>query len=200
MTTAFPLIVENNAELTFWTWYDIEQNWDYGYVEVSNDGGSSFTPIPGNITTNNNPNGTNRGNGITGSSGGWVEAIFDLSNFAGQTILFRFSYITDELVTNEGIYIDDIFPVADYENVRTLSDNITATSFMIQNSANGTYYYKVRAKDQDDQWGYWSPLEDIIVNNESDCSNVSIVSGEYGTLIRLIARVAVTPGDSVEID
>lgn len=38
------------------------------------------------------------------------------------------------------------------------------------------------------------------VNNETDCSNVSNVSGENGTWIRKIARVAVTPGDTVEIN
>ena len=38
------------------------------------------------------------------------------------------------------------------------------------------------------------------VNNETDCSNISNVSGESGAGIRKIARVAVTPGDTVEID
>ena len=42
------------------------------------DDGATWTTVPGNRTTNSNPNGNNRGNGITGLSGGWVSATFDL--------------------------------------------------------------------------------------------------------------------------
>ena len=93
--------------LKFWTWYDIEQDWDYGYVEVSADGGATWTSVAGNITTTTNPNGNNAGNGITGSSD-WTEAVFDLSAWAGKTVLLRFRYATDEAVSQLGWTIDDI--------------------------------------------------------------------------------------------
>lgn len=69
--------------LSFWTWFDIEQDWDYGLVEVSVDGGATWTTVPGNLTTNPNPNGNNsEGNGITGTTG-WVQGNFDLSTWGG---------------------------------------------------------------------------------------------------------------------
>src|SRR5207245_4030344 len=34
-----------DAKLAFWTWYGIEADYDYAYVEVSTDGGSPWTPL-----------------------------------------------------------------------------------------------------------------------------------------------------------
>jgi len=78
-----------------WCWYSIEEDWDYAYVEISTDGGNTFFSIPGNVTTTSNPHGSNMGNGITGSSGGWVEGKFDLGDYAGQQIYLRLRYVTD---------------------------------------------------------------------------------------------------------
>jgi hypothetical protein len=104
--------------LTFKTWYDIEEEWDYGFVEVSTDGGSTWTPIPGTITRNStNPNlstawanalggATSTDAAITGSSNGWVDASFDLP--AASSVLVRFNYYTDEAVNGRGWFIDDV--------------------------------------------------------------------------------------------
>ena len=90
-------------------WYDIEQDWDYAYVEVSANSGLSFASVAGNVTTNVNPNGQNLGNGITGtSSGGWVAASFNLSAYAGQTVLLRLRYWTDPSVQGKGFMADAI--------------------------------------------------------------------------------------------
>lgn len=107
LTQEFDLPV--GAALTFWTWYDIELDWDYGYVEVSTDSGASWDTVEGTITTNTDPNGNNpEGNGITGNSGGWVSATFDLSAYGDQTVLLRFRYETDAYVQGLGWTIDDI--------------------------------------------------------------------------------------------
>ena len=107
MSATVDLSDATTATLTFKTWYDIETNWDHAYVLVNGD------PIPGNITTNDDPNGQNFGNGITGASGDWVDAEFDLSAFAGTTIDLTFYYWTDSFVSNPGMYIDDIAVTAD---------------------------------------------------------------------------------------
>lgn len=167
MTTTFPMIVEQESELTFWTWYDIENHWDYAYLEISSDGGDTFISIPGNITTNSNPNGMNLGNGITGSSGSWLQGVFDLSGFAGETLLVRFRYVTDGFISREGFYADDIFPVPIFENSLTLADDLTETNFTVSGQESGVYFYRARARDQEEQWGAWSPLEDVVVESGS---------------------------------
>jgi hypothetical protein len=163
VTTQNSVKVALGDSLIFWCWYDIETNWDYAYVEISTDGGNTFFSIPGNITTNYNPYGNNRGNGITGSSSGWVEGEFNLDDYVGEEINLRFRYITDSYVDEEGFYADDIFPFEGYENQVVLSDAIIDTFYQIEDQSPGTYYYKVKAKDQQDQIGPWSNVEDVVV-------------------------------------
>src|SRR3990172_6167370 len=38
-----------NARLSFWTWYVLEAEWDYGYIMISNDGGNSWNNLPGTL-------------------------------------------------------------------------------------------------------------------------------------------------------
>ena len=74
--------------LDFSLWFDMERDFDYGYVMASTDAGVSWVTLPGKYTTDTNPNGTNVGHGYTGASGGdspaWVEESIDLSAYAGQ--------------------------------------------------------------------------------------------------------------------
>jgi hypothetical protein len=152
-----------NDSLKMWCWYSIETGWDYAYVEISTDGGNTFFSIPGNITTNSNPHGTNLGNGITGSSGGWVQGKFSLTAYAGEDIFLRLRYVTDSYTSNEGLYADDLFPFERFQNQVVLSDAITDTFYQITGKSPGIYYYKVRAKDAQNQIGPWSKVEDVVV-------------------------------------
>ncbi len=90
--------------------YNIETNWDYAYVSVSANGGSSWTNLAAaGITTTTSPNGQNLGNGITGTTAGaWRNVSFDLAAYAGQTVLLRVRYQTDAFTFNWGIAVDDI--------------------------------------------------------------------------------------------
>jgi hypothetical protein len=111
LTRAFDLSDLNQATLQFWTWYDIENEWDYGYVMVSNDDGATWNILRGPSTTDANPNGNSYGWGYTGRSAdgpSWIEAQIDLSPYAGQRILLRFEYITDDAINYPGWAIDDI--------------------------------------------------------------------------------------------
>ncbi len=100
------------ATLSFWSWYDIEADFDYGYVAVSTDGGRTWTTVRTDRTTTADPNGNNLGNGLTGTSGspkpGWVEQKADLGAFAGKQILLRFEYVTDGALNLDGWAIDDL--------------------------------------------------------------------------------------------
>ena len=104
-----------DIEFTFWTDYIIETLWDYNFVEVSTDGGSSWVQLADKdgITTNDDPNGNlvnygNLQNGITGSSSGWIQMRFDLSPYAGQSISLRFRQATDGAFLERGMFVDDI--------------------------------------------------------------------------------------------
>jgi hypothetical protein len=148
--------------LRFWCWYDIEDDWDYAYVEVSTDGGASYECIPGNITTTYDPYGQNAGYGITGSSSAWVQGVFPLGAYAGETIRIRFRYWTDGATTGDGFYVDNVTPVETFTTSTILADDITETHYDLTRAV-GTYYYEVRAQDDDGQWGYLSQRETLTV-------------------------------------
>jgi immune inhibitor A len=109
--------------LTFEAYYDIERGWDYGFVQISTDGGETWTTLsnantsdylaaPQNAYTpiaENLP-------GFTGDTGGeWVTESFDLSKYSGQKVLISFRYMTDwasngnsSTIPGTGWYIRDI--------------------------------------------------------------------------------------------
>ncbi|MBI2864434.1 MAG: immune inhibitor A [Chloroflexi bacterium] len=113
LTREFDLTRLGAATLKFWAWYDVENKWDFAYVEASTDGGATWRTLSGGYTTGDDPLGNSFGNGLTGQSGNsggptWVEETMDLSPYAGKKILLRFEYITDEALNKPGIAIDDI--------------------------------------------------------------------------------------------
>ncbi|MEW5803916.1 MAG: immune inhibitor A domain-containing protein [bacterium] len=116
LTRTFNLPPGPGTLLKFWTWYDIEADFDYGCVEVSSDGGQKWQKIQGNITTSDDPHNQNPGNGITGKSKGWVQAEFDLSQYQGQ-VLLRFKYLTDVNVQGLGWAIDDLEIITRFGNL-----------------------------------------------------------------------------------
>ncbi|MGC3859187.1 immune inhibitor A domain-containing protein [Micromonospora chersina] len=115
--------VPNAADAKFWMWnnYVIEADWDYGFLEVSTNGGATWSEqkvydATGKLVTTNDgyadPNGRmvdfgNKKYGLTGSTGGWRHDYVDLSAFAGQTIQVRLRYATDEAFVERGWFADD---------------------------------------------------------------------------------------------
>jgi immune inhibitor A len=127
MVTSVNLTNATNAELNFKTWYDIEADWDYASVQVKEAGSTNWTSIKGNITTAENPNEQNPGNGITGTTDGkWVDAKFDLSAYKGKNIELKFNYWSDVAVAMPGFYVDDITVTVDGATV--LTDDAEGTS------------------------------------------------------------------------
>ena len=89
--------------LTFLAKYGAEAGYDYGYVEVSTDGGATYTAIPGDRTVDGP-----RGPALNGATTGFEPHSYDLSAYAGQTVLLGFRYVSDGGVNEGGLQIDDI--------------------------------------------------------------------------------------------
>ncbi|WP_328808268.1 immune inhibitor A domain-containing protein [Nonomuraea antri] len=115
--------VPAGTDVKFWMWnnYEIEQDWDYGFVEVSTDGGETWAQQKvydegGNEVTT--PDGYPDPNqnlhafggkkyGLTGNTDGWRHDYVNLTPFAGQTIKLRLVYNTDAAFTPRGWHADD---------------------------------------------------------------------------------------------
>lgn len=93
--------------LSFHTWYDLEKDYDYLYLEVSEDG-EHWQIITTPSGTAENPSGNSYGWGYNGKSNGWIQENVDLSQYAGKKVQVRFEYITDEATLGEGFLLDDV--------------------------------------------------------------------------------------------
>ena len=115
------LDVPADPTFSFWADYSIEEDWDYGFVEVSTDGGTTwdeqkvFDDGGAEVTTPDgyaDPNGRmadygTKQYGLTGATEGWAHLNVDLSAFAGQTVQLRLRYATDAAFEDRGWFSDD---------------------------------------------------------------------------------------------
>lgn len=112
---------EGGETLTFDTKYDIESGWDFGFVQVSSDGGETWTSLSNEFTTDvHNPSAhpdiIANMPGLTGHSSnldeaddeGWVTMSFDLPENGGDPILVAFRYMTDWAFTEDGWFVDNV--------------------------------------------------------------------------------------------
>jgi hypothetical protein len=106
--------------LTFDTYWDLEDNWDFGFVQVSTNGGLTWTSLEGDYTTydhdpNAYPTVVENLPGLTGWSCYYaddpcvINLSYDLSPYDGQDILVAFRMITDWATAYEGWYVDNVY-------------------------------------------------------------------------------------------
>jgi hypothetical protein len=101
------------ATLSFDTYIQIEEAWDFGCVQVSEDAGLTWTSLANadtrsDIVDEGYPAIKDNLPGFTGYTGGWVTESFDLSPWAGKVIHLAFNYMTDWGYNDAGWYIDNI--------------------------------------------------------------------------------------------
>jgi M6 family metalloprotease-like protein len=130
----------STVELTFKSLWDIEWDYDYGFVLTSGDNGETYTSheskngytTPGSTNPNANGCQSTFGNGLTGSSGSYdagsaqtdrllgeypasvfLADAYDVSELAGaEHPVLRFTYATDPGLARPGWFVDDISVVA----------------------------------------------------------------------------------------
>ena len=113
LTKLVDLTTVTAATLNYWAWWSLENNYDYVYLLVSTDHGTTWQIIETPLGTDYNPSGNNLDWGYNNNSGEgkqpkWIRESVDLSAFTGHNILIRFEYITDAAINNPGFMIDDI--------------------------------------------------------------------------------------------
>ena len=98
----------STATLDYEVWFEIEEDWDYLYVEVSEDDGQTWRIMETPVTSSENPIGNSFGPGYTGDSDGWVKESIDLSAHSGKDLQVRFQYVTDDAVNAIGACIRNL--------------------------------------------------------------------------------------------
>ena len=114
-TEPLTLTVGQSSTLSFWTVYSIESQFDGGVVQVTTDGGGSWSTLsldqgyPGTFNNTSDACGFNSGDpSFTGTNFTWTQYTADLSLFSGAEVQVRWIFSTDGGLTQEGWYVDDI--------------------------------------------------------------------------------------------
>ncbi len=123
--TSEPFLIPSGpyARLTFWHWYDIEWQYDVGYVELRHaapvnnscsgvtwSGWKKLYPLggyPGRTIGGSSSNTYNIW-GFMGQSNGWKKASFDLTSYVPNCIQIRFRFETDGATVAQGWFIDSL--------------------------------------------------------------------------------------------
>ena len=137
---ANPILVQGDRPaLRFYTAYDTEAAWDGGIVEVSSDDGNSWDRVADQFIRNGYrgdlQESTFDEEGVAaywGNSQGYLEQIIDLSNYAGQEVIVRWRFRSDDSYGVTGWWIDNIeqFDLFNYDGEACLTtaegDNVCA--------------------------------------------------------------------------
>ena len=159
--------LSGSSVLSFDTLLDIEPFWDFGFVQISADGGMTWTSLENDYTTSDHAGTTDEIQlnlpGLTGRSGGWMSMSFDLPEFTGDAII-RFHYMTDWGTQLDGWWVDNV--AIDGTSVSEEDFWIVydppETSFLVtvlrQDFWDGEYYYNLIA-EFDVPGGSWFTLD-----------------------------------------
>ena len=106
--------------LRYWGYQDFEASstgcYDGALLEISSDGGQTWTQLASQLLTDpydgliesSNQNPLAGRPAWCGHPQDWFESVVALDEFAGQTVQFRFRVGTDDSLSREGWYVDDL--------------------------------------------------------------------------------------------
>jgi len=108
LSQVFDLSGVTSATLQYSTWHDIEQGWDYAYVTISADGGTTWDVLSTPQMTADNPHAKAYGLGYSGLSAGWIAQEISLDAYVGREVLIQFEMISDDATIEMGMALDDV--------------------------------------------------------------------------------------------
>lgn len=119
LANAIDLSSAEGAELSFWHRYDTESGYDYCYVEVSTNNGSTWTNVAS----------------YDGSQSTWTEETIDLTSYIGASqFKIRFLLDSDGYIERDGWYVDDV--LMSIEGPETGVDEFVSRELAISNFPN----------------------------------------------------------------
>ncbi|GAA3007206.1 immune inhibitor A domain-containing protein [Kitasatospora sp. NPDC006786] len=127
LTRDIDLTGKAKASINAKAWYELEQDFDYAFGEVSTDGGKNWTVVDGTWNGTALP----RENGrpaLSGQVAAWGDLSFNLDAFAGQKVKFRYRHTSDGGLHFRGLTLD---------NVAVVADGATVFSDDVENGDNG---------------------------------------------------------------
>ncbi len=162
--------------LTFDTYFDIEPQWDYGFVQVSTDGGDTWTSLANEYTFIPPVDGAHYKvkayqPGLTDWSYWWggldpIPMVFDLTAYAEQDIMIGFRMVNDWNTLYDGWFINNVevsgAPASLYNQPVELDWLVTAIAMDKNGNPNFVWDFYI-----DDETEYGATLAYLTSNHDS---------------------------------
>jgi extracellular elastinolytic metalloproteinase len=118
-TTNAYTLTAGATTLSFWHYFSTENTYDGGVIEISTNGGSTWTSLEPYITLNSyntamaagsatTLNSAKAFSGTSGAAGTFINTKVNLNPFVGQSIKIRFRFVSDASIGGVGWFIDDV--------------------------------------------------------------------------------------------
>ena len=132
LTRAFLLTAPRQAWLEYRVWFDLDEDGEYGYITISDDGGRSWKALRGSSTRQSIIYDDYYDYGYTGRSYHWKRERIDLSDYTPGRILIRFELISNFSTSYHGMAVDDFrIPAINYhEGFETADENWIAEGWI----------------------------------------------------------------------
>ena len=114
ISPSYSLLVGGSSSLEFYHWVDLQNAYDGAVLEISADGGSSWSDLGSYITEGGYDRTIISGGPLsgrqawTGEYTDWKKTTVNLTNWAGRTVKIRFRIGCDNVRKQTGWWVDDI--------------------------------------------------------------------------------------------
>jgi hypothetical protein len=162
--TEYPYLVSAADTASFWVKYDLELNRDVLFFEISRDGlvWRQYGRFTGTDTI-------------------WHRVQVPLTEYADQSVFFRFRLCTDG-DRYLGVFIDDFYPAVAYDSIVTYT-SLPDTFHHFDKTAAGAYYYRTVGYNAEGT-GIFSPLIRVNVTLGVSEEKTDIVRPRLPTVVR----------------
>lgn len=168
------------ANLEFFAKWDIENNYDYVQLQISEDDGVSWIAQCGKFTNpgssiGSQPIGEPLYDGIQAD---WIKEEVNLSDYLGKNIKVRFILVSDQNTEGDGFYFDDLKVNTINDESLSVVDSEHKTIYIYPNPTSGKVFINFRDKDTYTIEVY-TTLGQKILKTKANNHNYSINLSQY---------------------
>lgn len=125
LNSSAPIATTTQAFLTYWAKWDIENDYDYAQIQLSVDGGDTYFPICGQYTNMGTSDQMFDEPLYDGVQSDWVKEEIDITEYFiladEPDVSVRFTLNSDNFVTGDGFYFDEVELAVAVEDTMTSS-------------------------------------------------------------------------------
>jgi carboxypeptidase T len=181
------------AYANFWAMWEIENDWDYCQFMISSDDGNSWIPLCGKYTNQGGVNQDFDNPLYDNFQSDWVFEEVDLADYLGMTdVRFKFHFISDGGVTEDGFYFDDFTLYTDADASSDINEIVSLDVLIYPNPTAGAVTIAIEQINEVDHFEITNNMGQIVskvvpTNSTTQIQTAAFADGIYFVNIYTVA-------------